>query len=397
MDYIRAFIILVAFSFSNLLYSQTLLQFKYTPDSRQSIECDIEGQIFVNSVYQTDYTQEYRTVRNYGALSGNFCNIQDTNYIYSTNSIYQNDVRRIVDNYSIDYKKDNNGVLVIRNNMLLPTLRNIPFLPSNPVNVGDSWTANGFEVQDFFNEKNPSVYPITVTHKLVRVFEHEGIEVAQIDYQFEINIVNDGRFNIDRRIQSIIGVSYTACFFDIAKGTRIQENYQRHYIITVDGNKHEFKDGGTRLWNEIELMNKEDMITDIQEDLTNNGIEDTTVNIDERGVRITLENILFEADSSFLRDTEKERLEMIAEILKRYMDRGVMIVGHTTDLGTELGRTALSFDRAKAVLDYLSGLNAINTDRSSYTGVGGREPIADNNTEEGRARNRRVDIFILEE
>jgi flagellar motor protein MotB len=74
-----------------------------------------------------------------------------------------------------------------------------------------------------------------------------------------------------------------------------------------------------------------------------------------------------------------------------------MIIGHTTDKGTEEGRRNLSIERAKVIMDYLVQMNAININKSSYGGKGGTEPIADNSTEEGMKKNRRVEIYILEE
>ena len=74
-----------------------------------------------------------------------------------------------------------------------------------------------------------------------------------------------------------------------------------------------------------------------------------------------------------------------------------MIIGHTTDKGTEKGRLKLSIERAKVIADYLIDQEAINLLKSSFGGKGGKQPIADNTTEEGMKKNRRVEIFILEE
>jgi outer membrane protein OmpA-like peptidoglycan-associated protein len=92
-----------------------------------------------------------------------------------------------------------------------------------------------------------------------------------------------------------------------------------------------------------------------------------------------------------------ERLDKVANILKKYKDKGLMIIGHTTDKGTEEGRKKLSLERAKVIIEFLKQKDAINLPKSSFGGKGGTEPIADNSTEEGMKKNRRVEIYILEE
>ncbi|MBK8673972.1 MAG: OmpA family protein [Bacteroidetes bacterium] len=73
----------------------------------------------------------------------------------------------------------------------------------------------------------------------------------------------------------------------------------------------------------------------------------------------------------------------------------VSIIGHTDNIGNEDFNVKLSLLRAKVVLDYLV-LNKIDAKRISIEGNGSKQPIADNNTEEGRAKNRRSEIRISE-
>jgi outer membrane protein OmpA-like peptidoglycan-associated protein len=93
---------------------------------------------------------------------------------------------------------------------------------------------------------------------------------------------------------------------------------------------------------------------------------------------------------------ERAKLDRIAEILKRYPDRDIMIGGHTALAGTAEGRMQLSIDRAKAVADYFLSKNVRTADRVVVRGYGAERPIADNKTEEGKRKNRRVEITILE-
>jgi outer membrane protein OmpA-like peptidoglycan-associated protein len=73
----------------------------------------------------------------------------------------------------------------------------------------------------------------------------------------------------------------------------------------------------------------------------------------------------------------------------------VRIVGHTDSTGSDAINNPLSVNRAQSARDYLVA-RGVNSSRISIDGRGSREPIADNATESGRARNRRIDIFLAE-
>jgi outer membrane protein OmpA-like peptidoglycan-associated protein len=73
----------------------------------------------------------------------------------------------------------------------------------------------------------------------------------------------------------------------------------------------------------------------------------------------------------------------------------VRIVGHTDSTGSDAINNPLSVNRAQSARDYLVA-RGVNSGRISIDGRGSREPVADNGTESGRARNRRIDIFLAE-
>jgi outer membrane protein OmpA-like peptidoglycan-associated protein len=97
-----------------------------------------------------------------------------------------------------------------------------------------------------------------------------------------------------------------------------------------------------------------------------------------------------------LRPSEQEKLDRIGEILRQYPDRDILITGHTALAGTAEGRQQLSEQRAASVGQYLLETDVRDPSRLLYRGVGAREPIADNATDEGMRRNRRVEITLLE-
>jgi len=112
------------------------------------------------------------------------------------------------------------------------------------------------------------------------------------------------------------------------------------------------------------------------------------------GDRITLENIFFEFDKAELLPESKAELDKLVDIMTDYPFLKIEIGGHTDNVGSYDYNKKLSRERAKSVVDYLIEED-VNTVRVTYSGYGSEKPITSNATEEGKARNRRVEFVIL--
>lgn len=113
------------------------------------------------------------------------------------------------------------------------------------------------------------------------------------------------------------------------------------------------------------------------------------------GIRLSVRDIKFKADSAEILASEKTRLDEIAEVLKLAPDSQFLIEGHTASVGKPSGEQKLSEERAKMIATELSK-RGISPEKFICKGHGGNRPIATNSTDEGRAQNRRVEITILE-
>ncbi|HOT58420.1 MAG TPA: OmpA family protein, partial [Spirochaetales bacterium] len=113
-----------------------------------------------------------------------------------------------------------------------------------------------------------------------------------------------------------------------------------------------------------------------------------------KGQVILLFDLRFLPDSDELLPSEKPRLDEIAKILLSIPDRMFLVEGHTADVGNPKGQYALSEARAKKIVDELVK-RGVPAGRFIYKGWGADKPIAPNDTEQNRARNRRVEITIL--
>ena len=115
----------------------------------------------------------------------------------------------------------------------------------------------------------------------------------------------------------------------------------------------------------------------------------------EAGIRLTIQNLQFKADSSELLPGEEKRLDQIAEILRLADGAQFLIEGHTASTGYEAGEMKLSKERADSIAKALA-VRGISSERFICKGSGGKKPIASNETPEGKALNRRVEITILD-
>ena len=109
-----------------------------------------------------------------------------------------------------------------------------------------------------------------------------------------------------------------------------------------------------------------------------------------------LDNILFAVNSAELTPTGLDAVAELADILRRYPERQVIIEAHTDSQGSEAYNLDLSARRAASVREALIA-EGIPAERLSSQGKGESEPVADNATAEGRARNRRVEFVFRED
>ncbi len=113
------------------------------------------------------------------------------------------------------------------------------------------------------------------------------------------------------------------------------------------------------------------------------------------GIKITFDSgILFTTNSSLLQSQAKININKLAVILNKYPNTNILVTGHTDFDGTEQYNQTLSEQRARSVSDYTK-TQGINSPRLSVIGLGETEPVASNDTNEGKSLNRRVEIAIF--
>jgi OOP family OmpA-OmpF porin len=108
----------------------------------------------------------------------------------------------------------------------------------------------------------------------------------------------------------------------------------------------------------------------------------------------TILDLQFDIDHDEIQREDKEKLAVLGTFLARYPDTTAVIEGHSDNVGSDDHNLRLSRERAQSVVAYLVGTLRIDASRLSAVGYGDTRPVADNRTEEGKRRNRRIDAVV---
>jgi outer membrane protein OmpA-like peptidoglycan-associated protein len=110
-------------------------------------------------------------------------------------------------------------------------------------------------------------------------------------------------------------------------------------------------------------------------------------------VRVELD-VKFDFDKSVVKEGSHADIKSLADFMKQYPQTTTVVEGHTDAIGSDAYNQGLSERRANAVRDVLVEQHGIETSRVSAVGYGESRPVADNDTESGRAINRRVEAAV---
>ena len=122
-----------------------------------------------------------------------------------------------------------------------------------------------------------------------------------------------------------------------------------------------------------------------------------TVNLEfDAPKTFVLDNVEFDFGKYSLRPSSYATLDDLVDYLNRKPNERIEIGGHTDNVGSDAKNLVLSLERAKSIVEYLIS-KGISNDRLVAKGYGAEEPIEDNSTEEGRQKNRRTEVKILDQ
>lgn len=338
-----------------------------------------------------------------GHILGTFMTTEQSNAAgYSKNSF------KWGENFESDFWRDKNGRFEIDSKYFMPVIRDLPIFPDYELNPGDEWTAEGYEAEDLRRDLNvtePFKVPFTAKYQYVRDEKARTLDSITTDKTFQVITAKYSLFYETPEIQNplsdypvtTMGYSSRTIWWDNEKGQI--DHYEEDFRIVMEtllGNQYQFS-GTTKVeYTSFKRTATEEAVKEVMEKITDMGLEDITVSKTDNGLTISLENIQFLADSAELLDIEKIKINKIAQILSAYPDNDLLIAGHTARAGSEESCQILSEERADSVADYLVKLNVRQKKHVFTQGFGSKIPVASNKTEAGKAKNRRVEITILD-
>lgn len=122
----------------------------------------------------------------------------------------------------------------------------------------------------------------------------------------------------------------------------------------------------------------------------------TTPNVDDLARALNLQIINFAVDKAIIPEKNQEVLNKAAAVIKQMPEARLKIIGHTDATASDAYNQKLSERRATAVKDYLVS-QGVDANRLITEGMGSKQPVADNATEQGRFRNRRIEFAIIKD
>ncbi|MFZ4615224.1 MAG: OmpA family protein [Rectinemataceae bacterium] len=305
----------------------------------------------------------------------------------------------VIGEYESDFWRDSFGKYTIDAKYFMPIVRDLPVFPDRLLAPGDSWNAPGQERHDLrqaLGIPEPYVIPFECRYRYEGEVMREGRPARLItaNYFFFREAPEPGAWT-GAWPTEVSGFSDERIWWDAVLGQPIA--YEERFRIVFDlsdGTNLEWRGTASSSVVESSQMDRAEMKKQVEEAMS--GLKDVTVKEVPEGISISLENIRFSADSATLAASELGKIERIAELLKTCPDRDLIVEGHTALAGTAEGRKELSEERARSVAERLVQLGAREATRIQIQGRGAERPVADNASEAGMARNRRVEIIIRE-
>lgn len=306
--------------------------------------------------------------------------------------------------YESVFTRDVTGKYEMDDCYFMPTVRDVPVFPEHAIKPGDTWKHQGYEAHDMrrtFGIEKPFIFPFEAKYTYRGDIETEdGRLLSLIEINYDMFFTTP---NLKVQSQAVLeapkittGYSHQKIWWDQEKGQI--DHYSEDFKIQIEtfaGDVIIFTGKAHAEVTEFRRANTEENLKKITDTVKELGLENVDVKKSDRGLTISIENIQFQPDSAYLMDSEKIKLSKIADILKGF-ENDLLITGHCAKRGSVKMQQLLSEERASAVADYLSKLNVRNPNCIFTQGKGASEPIDSNLTEEGRARNRRVEITIMD-
>lgn len=413
------------------------VQFRYNGGRNYSLVERTDLRRYDNNRYVGLLSREVRSfISNDGELyEGSFYVSQDT--VRASSFVGQG----IHDSIPSVFKITSDGNLTMIEDNGFPSFRSFPAFSTNPVKPGDSWQAKAVRAVDPLNKGIPTKIPMYVEYTYKGDENVRGEDVFVLTAKWATRYGPNLYIDVggDKELSRAQGAHSATMYVSKATGNAIvvRDSVDETFVF-ADGNSVTFK-GTISLFTEypptvdrskiiralqrVAAINNEEakklsektqfkpkpvvtaakpassktntVAAAVEKASAKNDAKPIKVENTASGIRLTMQNLQFKADSAELLPGEKKRLDQIASILREVPESQFLVEGHTASTGNETGEIKLSGERAHAIAKELS-LRGIPAEKFICKGSGSHKPVSDNSTPEGKALNRRVEITILE-
>jgi outer membrane protein OmpA-like peptidoglycan-associated protein len=318
-------------------------------------------------------------------------------------------------NFDSEFKILRTGKYEVPEQYVMPNLRSFPTFPESPIHIGDTWKLPAEESFDFSGDRiKIAVEPeYNYLGKAKWNFQNQSGTSDKISYTYPIYYERtDKRNNRNNSPNKIFGFARGMVYFNSLKGLpEFKEVKLSYTFILADGTIQEASYGIKGIYQTRKSLNtvdKEKITEDVLKDLI---VEDfsvpnplklnqsnespISVRTTEDGITFSLDAILFDFNDSKLKTEAESAIQKISEILKKHPEREIRVSGHTDNIGKKEYNQTLSEERAKSVLSELVEKHKMDESKISFQGYGDTIPVAPNDSDVNRAKNRRVEITLV--
>jgi len=399
--------------------------------ARYKVLSYVYEEAFRNSVLQHRVEIRHKALLNTVSVKSNAALYTGDFYYYQRRLGGANLPFRLKQIYPTRFWRDSLGHYSMDKDVFMPVVRNVPIFPVSNIKPGTIWTRPGYEVHDLkqYGIKRAYRIPMNVRYiyvgdKVIKGRRYARFSVTYLfthlgSFDFEgrvrkaqrilrqVRRTNPARYHAyKRKLQRqlnkygmaprrLTGSSIQLYYWDIEAGVPYKVDEDFHFIFHLyNGNVDEYKGHSrNRFFRVIPMDRKESR--KLVGKLKDKKLKGVTIKRDKRGIVLRFGDILFDYKRHDLKPKARKRLAKIAGILNQYKQYDIRVEGHTDNVGDQRYNLKLSRRRAASVARFFTRRMKMAGNRLSWIGYGKLRPVAPNNTQAGRSRNRRVEIIIL--
>ena len=382
------------------LFAGEVFRFRYTEGKQYHIEGTIEEDVYINDTYIK--TVHIKNVGDITVTSVTLDGAEHKGMFQYFNSDEGKDFV-LEETYPTSFYRDVYGRYDIAPHYFMPVVRGVPAFPKNPLEPGDRWKSKASEAHDFravFGIDDPVILPAAVSYQYLGKREVDGENIAEISINYVINHTMKYRGEtgpVQPFPHRVVGFFTQAYRWNLDAGAphSYTENFDYIFIMS-NGETVEYRGDSHAEVKVTEGLNEAERVAYEIEKRLEQSLPNVRVSSVPEGISINVGEILFKFDSDELSDSASGDLDIIVELLKDFPDRRMRVIGHTDSTGPAGYNMSLSLKRARRTAQELGNRLPSLRPRITFIGMGENNPIASNETEEGRRQNRRVEIIILD-